>query len=322
MNNKADPNAPSSVENRIEELKAVPARDPLRAASGRARFLREAAAYKQAMSPEAQERPKKLSFLIRKQRLSMSALATLFLALSLLLGGGVTIAAAQDDLPNQSLYQVKLWTENATLAMNGDPQEEAELLMAMAQTRVQEMTKLAEMGIAPPEEVRERLQEHLDEVLWLAAGMDESRRDQLLVRLQEQLQTQDRVLEQVQTDAGEETRSQLSHTQQMLQVHLGLVDKGLAEPQGFQLLLENQIQHGKDKQQKPKLNQQGDPGGHQNGNNGNSSGQPGGNGNGSPGKPDPDKPNQGNGSPGGPNNNSQGGQDGQNGNGPGGGGNK
>ena len=134
----------------------------------------------------------------------MNALVSLILAASLLLGGGATVAAAQDDLPTQSLYQLKLWTENANLAMNNDPQEQADLLMTMAQTRVREMAALADMDLTPPDQIRERLEQHLNQVLMLAADMDEATRDQTLLQLRDQLQTQDRIMEQLQshTDSG------------------------------------------------------------------------------------------------------------------------
>lgn len=295
----------SMVERRLEELKVVPARNPLQAASGRARFLSEAAEYRQAISPVSQVRQSRWIFPIRKQKFAMNALVALILAVSLLLGGGATVATAQDDLPTQSLYQLKLWTENATLALNGDPQEQASLLMKMAQTRVEEMAALAEMGITTPDQVRERLEKHLRQTLMLAADMDEATREQVLLQLHDRLQAQDRIMEQLQTQAGAETEPLLTQTRQMLQTNLHLVDEGLADPQGFHDKIKNQMQYGQDKKVTPEPNQQGEPNPHQNGPNGQPNGEPGagnGNGNGqgndSPGGPNPDKPKDGKSGPG------------------------
>ena len=227
----------------------------------------------------------------------MNALASLILVASLLLGGGATVVAAQDDLPNQPLYQLKLWTENASLAVHGDPQEQAELLMTMAQTRVQEMNALAEMGIAPPEQVQLRLEQHLRQTLQLAAGMDDETRNQVLLQLQERLRTQEHIMEQLQTHANPGNGAVLTRTRLMLQSQLHLVDQGLADPQGFRYMIQNHVQAGQDEEIPPGLNQQGEPGFHQNGTNG----QPGegpGNGNGSsndtPGQPNPNRPQTGN----------------------------
>ena len=312
----------SNIEGRLEELQDVPPRNPLQVASGRTRFLNEAAEYEQAVSLGAQVRQSGWIFQIRKEKFAMNALVSLILAASLLLGGGATVAAAQDDLPNQPLYQLKLWTENAKVAMTGEPQEQATLLMNMAQTRVQEMAALVEMGITPPDQLRDRLQDHLHQTLMLASNMDEPIRDQTLLQLRDCLQTQDRILERLQLHVDTETEPLLTRTRQMLHTQLQLVDDGLADPQGFQYMLENQMRYGQDEEVVPEPNQQGTPGFHQNEESGQPAEAPGtGTGNEMPGGPNPDSPQNGNGgsdtgntAPGGPN------PDSPQGNGPGGGG--
>lgn len=232
----------------------------------------------------------------------MTAFVSLILAFVLLLSGGATVAAAQDDLPNQPLYQLKLWTEDATLAMRGDPQEQAELLMTMAQTRVEEMAALVEMGLTPPERVRERLEIHLRETLVLAAGMDDADLKGTLLQLRGRLQTQDRILQKLQVHAGASTEPQLTRTRQMLQANLQLVDQGLADPQGFRTMMRNRKQYGPDEEATPTPNRQGESGAHHNAPTAQPSGAPGagnenGNceGNGSPCGPNPEKPGNGNG---------------------------
>ena len=124
MNKKIpNPNIYFKIQRQIEELKDIPARDPLHVASARARFLNEAAEYRQAVSDGTQVRQSWWKSPFRKEKLSMNALASLILAAFLFLGGSATVAAAQDDLPTQPLYQLKLWTENATLVIEGDPHE-------------------------------------------------------------------------------------------------------------------------------------------------------------------------------------------------------
>ena len=318
----------SSIEQRLEELKDVPARDPLQVASGRARFLNEAAKYEQAVSSETQVRQSGWIFPIRKEKFAMNALVSLILAASLLLGGGVTVAAAQDDLPNQPLYQLKLWTENAKLTMTGEPQEKATLLMNMAQTRVQEMAILAEQGVTPPDQVRERLEEHLRQTLKLAADMDEAARERTLLQLRDQLKTQDHIMQQLQLHVDADVEPLLNRTRQMLQTHLQLVDEGLADPQGFQYMMQNQMQYGQDEEATPEPNQQGEPGFHQNEESGKPDESNSGNGNGneSPGNSNPGNPQNGNGGHDGNDSgdqssgSSQGGQNDGGGNGGGGGG--
>jgi len=195
----------------------------------------------------------------------MNALVSLILVASMLLGGGATVAAAQDDLPTQSLYQLKLWTENATLAMKGDPQEQANLLMSMAQTRTQEMAALVEQGVKPPDRVRERLEQHLNQILQLAADMDGIDCEQTLLQLRERLQTQDQLMQQLQIHASPETEPLLTQTRQMLQTHLRMVEAGMADPQGLRYIMQNQMRYGQEEEATPEPNQQGEPAYHQNG---------------------------------------------------------
>ena len=194
----------------------------------------------------------------------MNALVSLLLATALILGGGATAVAAQDDLPNQALYPVKIMTENATLALTGDPQLQANLLMNMAQTRVEEMAALAEDGIPAPDQVRERLQQQIQQTLVLAADMDDATLTQTLLQLHDRLQTQDRIMQQLQTHVDVNLDPQLTQTREMLQNRLHQVDEGLADPQGFRYSITNQMQYGQDEETPPGPNQQGEPGFHQN----------------------------------------------------------
>jgi len=229
----------------------------------------------------------------------MNALVSLILAGALIFGGGATAVAAQDDLPNQPLYPVKLMTENATLALTGDPQLQANLLMNMAQTRVEEMAGLAEQGIPAPAQVQERLQQQIQQILMLATDMDDTALTQTLMQLREHLQTQERIMIQLQTHATAETEPLLTQTRQMLQNRLQLVADGLADPQGFRYMMTNRKQYGQD-DAIPEPNQQGEPGFHQNDQSGQPPADPGsgngaGQGNGTPGDQNPDNMQNGNG---------------------------
>ena len=291
------------IEQRLEEIKDVPDRNAAQAAHGRANFLNEAANYQQAVSPTRNMRQSGWIFLInRKEKFAMNALVSLILAATLILGGGATAVAAQDDLPDQPLYQVKLWTENATLALTGNPQREASLLTQMSQTRVEEMAALVEAGLPVPDQVRDRLQDQIHQTLVLASNMDDTTLTQTLLQLRDHLQTQDRIIEQLQLHVNEETEPLLTQTHLMLQARLQLVDQALADPQGFRYMMTNQMQYGQDEEIAPEPNQQGEPGFHQNDQSEQPSVEPG---NGNADGQSPDNSQNGNGSgneePGGPN---------------------
>ena len=75
-------------------------------------------------------------------------ISTLVIA-GLLFGGGATVAAAQNDLPNEPLYQIKLVSEDANVWLAHDPTMKIEMLMEQAQTRTEEMAALASAGMRP-----------------------------------------------------------------------------------------------------------------------------------------------------------------------------
>ncbi len=89
--------------------------------------------------------------------------------LTLSAAGGGTAYASQGSLPGDTLYPVKLATEQARMALPGDDAAKAEWALTFAQRRVEEMEALAE---------RERAQ-HLD----LAAGAYDDAMDRVQARI-------------------------------------------------------------------------------------------------------------------------------------------
>ena len=80
----------------------------------------------------------------------MKLIVSTLLIVGLLFGGNATVAAAQDDLPNQSLYQFKLLSEDIRLWFVSDPNQQIEMLMQQAQNRLEEMRSLTAEGVTPP----------------------------------------------------------------------------------------------------------------------------------------------------------------------------
>ena len=76
-------------------------------------------------------------------RVVVSVLAVV-VAISMLVGG--TVYAAQDSLPGEMLYPVKTATEDAGLLIAGDPSAKAKLNLQFAQTRLVEMSVVANVS--------------------------------------------------------------------------------------------------------------------------------------------------------------------------------
>jgi hypothetical protein len=163
----------------------------------------------------------------------MNLLVSALVFAGLLFGGNATVAAAQNALPTEALYQVKLLTEEAQLFFNTNPAAEVELLMQQAQTRIQEMAALNEQGITPPDALMTRTQDRIYQALEVASTLDETEVTDTLLQIRDQLQTQDRLLTQLQDGSCTDCEPALDQTRDMLRDQLRQVEDGLANPQGF-----------------------------------------------------------------------------------------
>jgi hypothetical protein len=151
----------------------------------------------------------------------------------LLFGGNATVAASQDALPTEALYQVKLLAEETQLFFNSDPAVEVDLLMQQAQTRTREMAALDKDGIIPPAALVARTQERINQALEVASTLDETEVTDTLLQIRDRLQTQDQLLNQLQDGSCADCEPILQQTRDMLHTQLGDVEDGLADPQGF-----------------------------------------------------------------------------------------
>jgi hypothetical protein len=258
--NKGDP----LVEKWLKEMIPVPPRDTAKAARGRAKFLNQASELQHAVSTSEIRRHSKWNNIPRKEKFVVNALISILVTLALLAGGGATVAAAQDDLPTETLYQVKIFTEDARLMLNSDPQTEIDMLMEMSQERVREMIALSETGIVPPNQVALRLEQHIRQAMDIAGTFEGQALTDALSGIQTSLQTQEQLMTQAQNQAMGEPAGLMTQTQAMLQTRLRMVDEGLADPQGFQYNTQNERQFGQDDNATPFPNQQGEPAQHQN----------------------------------------------------------
>lgn len=225
----------------LDGLKPVPPRNPQRAGQGRARFLAESA---QPVSCSTFLSLIDQIPLFRKERFSMNTFLVLTLVFAALFGGAAgTAYAAQDDLPTEALYPVKILTEDARLALTSSPQARLELLGALAQTRTQEMVQLAEAGVVPPEASLLRLQEHTRLAFDLIAMQPDPEMLRAMEQIRSRLEVQLQLINECSAQ-GEPLRT-LAQTRLMLQLRLQLLENGLADPQAFR----NAIQNGSDLEQ-------------------------------------------------------------------------
>lgn len=171
----------------------------------------------------------------------MNIIMSSLVVLGLLFGGSATVSAAQDDLPTQPLYQIKLVSEDAKVWFESDPTLKIEMLMEQAQTRTEEMAALTLAGVTPPADLAIRAQDRIQQALQLTATLDDATMLATLERIRTHLQTQDQLMLQLQDGTCTECEPILQRTRDMLHTQLGQVEDSLANPNQFRNQNQNQV---------------------------------------------------------------------------------
>jgi hypothetical protein len=221
----------------LESLRDMPARDAQSAERGRAAFLSQAQTIAQAVSP----RPKKRlgywsvfsnTLFRRKERFSMfTTLATIFTVIALALGGtGATVYAAQGSLPGESLYQLKLQSEDFRLTWENQEMEKIALALQFANRRMEEFQALLAENQIPPDSLMLRLQNQLDTALRLTAGLDDEQVVPALLQIRQTLEQQERILAQLQEQAGAPVEAVLLRLRDQIRLRISWVEEGQADP--------------------------------------------------------------------------------------------
>ncbi len=215
----------------LAPLRHVPPRTAASEQRGLQSFLAQAAELRPTVSARPAPRHTGWRLNFRKETSPMNALITLSLILALALGGtGATAYAAQDSLPTEPLYAVKLITEDARLGLASGPQAQLNLLLEMAQVRTNEMTALTAKGEPIPESVPVRLQTHLEAALQIAAQFGEPEMAAALEQIRAAAETQTQAMTQAQHGAPDDAGLQLAQralTQTREMAELGLADPAL-----------------------------------------------------------------------------------------------
>lgn len=221
----------------LDELKPASVRDPQAAARARSRFVA------QAVSASEERRHNWWTTIFQpKEKFAMNLIMSALVVFGLLFGGSATVSAAQDDLPNQPLYQIKMVSEDAKVWFTPDPIMKIEMLMEQVQTRTEEMAALTLAGITPPAELAIRTQERIRQALQLTATLDDAAMLATLDQIRTHLQTQEQLMIQLQDGTCVECEPILQQTREMLHAQLGQIENSIADPGAFRNQNQNQNQ--------------------------------------------------------------------------------
>jgi hypothetical protein len=248
-----DENPELFVQRQVEKLRQAPLRNLEKAARGRSQYLaqaRLAAARVNSQQAVSNATPSRLNGWIglirnplrRKEQYSMiGVFSSLVVILALLMGGaGATVYAAQDSLPNQGLYPLKIASEAVQLRLANNEQTQLNLQLAYADRRVSELAALMAAGEPAPEQVANRLENHLRQALQLAGGMDGDALPPALLQIRTHMRSQERLMEMMHSNMPAAADPVLARVRLMLRQQINLVDEGLADPQSFRNRLQYQ----------------------------------------------------------------------------------
>jgi hypothetical protein len=189
-------------------LHGVPARSAEAARAGLRAFLDEAAQRRaQPLITPAPARSRLAEWQLKLTQVRSPRLALAFkLAVVLIVifgGAGVTVAAAQNSLPDETLYPVKVLSEEVRLALASGADDQIDVQLERAQQRIREMEQLTDRGAAIPADVLQQLQEQLQSTLHIAAQLDDAHLPPALDRIQQRTQDQLREMDRLRQRAAE-----------------------------------------------------------------------------------------------------------------------
>ena len=220
----------------FSSLRAVVPRAPGAIQRGRRDFLAQASALAAPVSKPENKRhtgwiASFVNTLTTKEYSPMyTTIASFILVLALMFGGsGAAVLAAQDSLPNQSLYQVKTFTEDLALRSTFRNEHKIQMELDYAGRRVTEMTRLREMQQAIPLSTYLRLEKHLDQALLIAARSESEEMVRSLNQIRERLQNQNASLS---PDLDHDPP--MIRIREMIQTRISWAELGLDDPLEFQ----------------------------------------------------------------------------------------
>lgn len=231
----------------LEPLRYTPARDPQKANARRRQYIDQASAVLSEISPAqaVSESPFRrlngwISGIInpfnRKERVNMfSILTAIVVTVTILFGGaGATVYAAQDSLPTEPLYSVKLFTEDLRVDLASQPQARMNVLLDLADRRVNEIAALLSKGEPVPEAVMNRLLFQMEAAYQIAAGLDQDGQVQAMTMIQLRARNQERILNMVQPVSPGQGAMTKEQIQAMLREQIRKAENGLVDPTQLQ----------------------------------------------------------------------------------------
>lgn len=221
----------ATLKKALNALRHSPQRDQLSAAHNRLVYLQQV----QRLRASRPEQPASIwsqLFQRRSFNLVLKPALAILLAVVVLFGTAGTLAlAAQNDLPGEPLYALKLMGEDVSQALAFSDAAKMAQVLTLTQNRINEAIALAKNAEEAPEPLVNRLNYHLNTALRLASGMN----DEDLKQAAEQIRT--RTLAQIRelNRVNQTGNGNMNEIHQRLTNQLRVAELGTEDPGAFRL---------------------------------------------------------------------------------------
>jgi hypothetical protein len=152
-----------------------------------------------------------------------------------LVGSSLTVSAAQDSFPGDTLYPLKEISEDIRLSLTRSPQARLDVTLDYTNRRVDEITHVLATGKPLTAQASDRFQVELESALQLAAQMEDTQMQNALGKIKNHAENQAMTIEELISNLPEQAEPAIVHLQERLREQVKLSTDGKNDPQTFRL---------------------------------------------------------------------------------------
>lgn len=170
----------------------------------------------------------------RKRTLPLlRSLAAVLIAIIILFGSSLTVYAAQDSLPGESLYPLKVFSEDIRLSLTRSTKAKLDITLDHTNRRLDEITNLLAMGKTVPMQSADRFEGELEGALLLAIQMEDMQMQDALLEIKSHAESQGMTLDELINKLPGHAEPALVRLQERLHEQISLSSIGDIDPKTF-----------------------------------------------------------------------------------------
>ncbi len=233
----------------LAPLQPVPPLDPQSVSEARTKYLLEGDNLRQALGsqPGLEDAHKgngkhNLVWLVQHKP-QMKVLVAIVLAFVILLAASsATVFASQNSLPGQMLYPVKSWSEDIRISMTTSPETKLNLTLYFTNRRMEEISTLMADGKPVSDLTAERFASELENVLQLAAQLDDTQIQRALGEIKSHAERQGMTMQELIIKLPPQAEPAVVKLQERLNEQVQLSKIGETDPKEFRLQMRDRFQ--------------------------------------------------------------------------------